>query len=585
LIRGEGDNALIIKDSITNDEVLDFVIDQNKESTRYYAARNKGVFKSINYGRTWRRVLTVDSTLNEMIKISQPSNDGTVLFKVDRKLFLGNNNSNAVRSINFPDNYAFGSDVGYRNPFGGRRGDWDNAVAIDPDNSKKLFVGMDKLGFSNDMDNSWYNIYPGHEDLHDIKFVNNDILVANDGGVFKLNKGIDYSFKNSKGELTRPTSLNTGLNTYQFYRVAINGNTAVGNADHNGIKFTENLNSENPNWKDVYSSGYGNNGLENDFVYKDIKNPNRYFVQFQAMNLLRLNIPYSAQNQGNDLFVFHNPNTDLNPYMRIQGGALNQQFNNLNYPIGTIAQDPRSSSNTMLIASHNSGNNTVNYSTNFSIKISRNSNLNPTGTTVNNCGDRNSRTFCYDQIGINNQTFPTWTESYNNGNTPIVSIAYSPDKNGKVYALDEFGKFLMNTDVDNTSNWEVKVNISLNTSETMRQLIVNQNNTSSLFAISHQRIFKSTNEGETWSALNFSLPATNKINSITQHHKNFETYFVATDRGVYYTKNSGDSWSKFGEQLPNAPIMQVFTEGKYLYAVSFGRGLWRVDLVSGNSLK
>ncbi len=78
--------------------------------------------------------------------------------------------------------------------------------------------------------------------------------------------------------------------------------------------------------------------------------------------------------------------------------------------------------------------------------------------------------------------------------------------------------------------------------------------------------------------LPFNLAPNSKINTITQHHKNFETYFIGTSRGVYRTTNSGLQWSLFGEDLPNVEIMQIFVESKFLYAVSFGRGLWRTDL-------
>jgi hypothetical protein len=57
-----------------------------------------------------------------------------------------------------------------------------------------------------------------------------------------------------------------------------------------------------------------------------------------------------------------------------------------------------------------------------------------------------------------------------------------------------------------------------------------------------------------------------------------------TERGVYFSTNSGDSWSLFCEGLPNAPTMQVFVESNYLYAVTFGRGLWRTYLLKKRQL-
>ncbi len=574
-VRGNGQSPIVNSQINQKKEILDFVIDRasKRQNVRYYAARNDGVYKSVDFGATWNRVLNRASS-NAMIKIAQPNNIGATVVKNGKQLFTNDSLAGRFRLLNTPpDSITSGgnSDIGYRNTFGGRTGDWNHAVAISPTNSEEIVYGSFRPYYSSNQGSTWTGVGFGHEDLHDIVYVNNDVLTATDGGIVKLTRS-------NNGNLVEGHQyINNGLNTYQFYRIAVNGNTAVGNADHNGIKYTENLNSENPDWEDVFHSGYGNNGLENDFVYKDIKNPNRYFVQFEALYFLRLQIPYL--NTSRDLFFLDHPDTPLNPFFRIQGGSLNQEFNNLNYPLGTIAQDPRDSVNTMLIAAHDSDNRTVDYSKTFSIKIAQNSDVNPEGIAVTKIRRSNPTRFSYDDNEMDNQLFPTWSESYANGSIPIVSIAYSSDENGKAYALDESGKLITNTNVDNSSNWLITGQITRgNSEETMRQLIVDQNNTTNLYAISHEHIYTSTNEGVTWVVLPFNLEPNSKINTITQHHKNFNTYFVGTSRGVYHTTNSGRQWSLFGEELPNAEIMQLFVEGKFLYAVSFGRGLWRTDL-------
>ena len=577
-VRGNGQNPIIHDDRTIDKEILDFVIDRNSErqNVRYYAARNDSVFKSIDYGRTWEHKL-IRTSSSAMIKIALPAKNGETVVKDGNQHFLLNDSPRGFVPLAAPDSVGFGSDVGYRNRFGGRNGDWHNAVAVDPDNTNRILVGLTHLESSDDYGRTFERFPYSHEDFHHIVYNGNHIFVANDGGVFQLNRNEDGSFNKKNGKLEGLINLNRGLNTYEFYRVAVSGKTAVGNADHNGIKYTQNLNSDEPIWEDVYGSGYGNNGLENDFVYKDLKSPDRFFVQFEGTHLLRLQIPYRAAD--NDLFFLSHPDTLPNPYIRIQSDALNQKYNNLNYPLGTIAQDPRDSIQTMLIASHDSDNRTVDYDTNFSIKIARNSDVNPSGIAVQKISRTNPSEFSYDRAEIENQTFPTWRISHNNGKIPIVSIAYSPIINKNevyAYALDESGKVLSKENPNTTEVWSTQGKIKIQKDETMRQLLVDYTNAKRLIAISHERIFVSNDAGSTWVNLDFDLTNENKINTIAQHPINPNTLFIGTDRGVYYNKRN--NWIKFGKNLPNAPVMQISIEGGALYATTFGRGLWRCSL-------
>ena len=39
--------------------------------------------------------------------------------------------------------------------------------------------------------------------------------------------------------------------------------------------------------------------------------------------------------------------------------------------------------------------------------------------------------------------------------------------------------------------------------------------------------------------------------------------------------DEGNIWSAYDVRLPNAPVGQMFRDGDFLYAVTYGRGLWR----------
>ncbi|MBT8061505.1 MAG: hypothetical protein KJO85_02405 [Gammaproteobacteria bacterium] len=573
-------------------EITDLVRDRSDEGVMYVAVRNEGVYRSTDAGYHWERILLRDPS--GMIKISRPALDGTVYVKDGaNRLFRGDAPSPSLDLIelehiacpnNDPGEKFCGecSDVGYRNPFGGHRNDWCHTIAVDPGNASTVIVGQTELFSSTDAGESWTTQRPGHEDHHDIEFVGDDLLIATDGGVMQAKL-------DEQGTVQFVRDLNNGLNTLQFFRMGVHGENAAGNADHNSIQYTMNLNAETPDWLEVEQSRYGGNSLEDDFVYPDIKNPNRFFVLFQRQQILRLNLPYVASN--GDLLVFGDPETCTNPFIRFYENNRNQEFNNLSYAVGTVAQDPRASSNTMLMSTFEESGNPINEQDIYRISISPNSHLNPTGGPLKKFGDPVCSTPNEYETPVKN--FPRWKISHNNKNVPIVSIAFSPQNDGSVYALDQSGKVLKKSEVNDVDgDWTVVGKVPAGQGEVMRQLLVNARGddtgratgpeTSSgvepLMAISQSDVYRSLNGGVGWVRLPFPLDSDNKINSITQHYKNVDRLFLATDRGVYESTNAGLNWHRFGIRLPNAPVMQIFVEAPFLYAVTFGRGLWRVDL-------
>ena len=60
------------------------------------------------------------------------------------------------------------------------------------------------------------------------------------------------------------------------------------------------------------------------------------------------------------------------------------------------------------------------------------------------------------------------------------------------------------------------------------------------------------------------------------------TWYVATDVGVYYTRDRGANWYNISEPLglPNTLVYQLEVSDGYLYASTFGRGVWRMTLNS-----
>lgn len=108
------------------------------------------------------------------------------------------------------------------------------------------------------------------------------------------------------------------------------------------------------------------------------------------------------------------------------------------------------------------------------------------------------------------------------------------------------------------------------------------------------KVFVSNDRGLTWSNISFDLPnvITKKVVSKSTNLGEFdEILFLATNIGVYYKLGSdSESWTKLGDNLPYVTVTDLdinYVTDK-LYASTFGRGLWEIELstlISGTDLK
>jgi hypothetical protein len=81
-----------------------------------------------------------------------------------------------------------------------------------------------------------------------------------------------------------------------------------------------------------------------------------------------------------------------------------------------------------------------------------------------------------------------------------------------------------------------------------------------------------------------ALPSTS-VNAVAFDPHNPEIYYAGTDIGVFVTTNGGATWQNLGAAgLPNVRVNDLWINpGKtFLYAATFGRGIWRIPLVGGS---
>ncbi|MCC6691358.1 MAG: hypothetical protein IT235_07475 [Bacteroidia bacterium] len=95
------------------------------------------------------------------------------------------------------------------------------------------------------------------------------------------------------------------------------------------------------------------------------------------------------------------------------------------------------------------------------------------------------------------------------------------------------------------------------------------------------KIMYSINGGASWEPFAQGLPET-PVYSLVYLRNSNDMLFAATDRGVYFRNASTTKWEPLPGNLPNVIVseLEINYHEKKLYAATYGRGLWSIDISS-----
>jgi photosystem II stability/assembly factor-like uncharacterized protein len=95
-------------------------------------------------------------------------------------------------------------------------------------------------------------------------------------------------------------------------------------------------------------------------------------------------------------------------------------------------------------------------------------------------------------------------------------------------------------------------------------------------------LYKTTDYGETWTPVMGNLPADKPVNVVVQDRKNANLLFAGTEQGVYVTIDGGKTWLPFKLNMPWVKVTDLVIHPREndLVVASYGRGVWVTDISS-----
>jgi photosystem II stability/assembly factor-like uncharacterized protein len=168
----------------------------------------------------------------------------------------------------------------------------------------------------------------------------------------------------------------------------------------------------------------------------------------------------------------------------------------------------------------------------------------------------------------------------------IVSLAESPLAEGLLYVGTDDG--LVQVSEDGGQNWrKVEKFPGVPEMSYVSRLEASAHDANTVYAAfdNHKTgdfkpyVLRSTDRGRTWKSISSNLPANHTTYAIVEDHVDRNLLFVGTEFGLWFTQNGGTSWMQLKGGLPTIAVRDLAIQKRKndLVVGTFGRGIYILD--------
>jgi photosystem II stability/assembly factor-like uncharacterized protein len=91
------------------------------------------------------------------------------------------------------------------------------------------------------------------------------------------------------------------------------------------------------------------------------------------------------------------------------------------------------------------------------------------------------------------------------------------------------------------------------------------------------KLMKTTDYGKTWTDITGNIPYGAYTRVVREDDKRKDLLFAGTETGIYISRNGGEHWEKFNLNLPVTPILDLMVKHDDLIVATSGRAFWVLD--------
>ena len=165
----------------------------------------------------------------------------------------------------------------------------------------------------------------------------------------------------------------------------------------------------------------------------------------------------------------------------------------------------------------------------------------------------------------------------------ITAISESPLKYGLLYVGTDCGRVSVTR--DGGKNWQ-EITAGLPYQKWVSRIVASQYEMGTVYLTQHGRfdddfapyVWVSRDFGRTWIDISKGLPL-GPVNVIKEDPVDRNILYVGTDLGVYISKDRGQSWQVLGGNLPSVYVhdLIIHPRDNVLVIATHGRGMWLLD--------
>jgi photosystem II stability/assembly factor-like uncharacterized protein len=492
--------------------VTDLLLDPSNPQIMYAAVGHifghpaNGVYKSLDAGQTWARLgggLPTTDLGRIALAISR-SNPSRLYALIAR--YCDERGANAFTLGAWRSDNAGASWTSIPVPSIQATYGWYLCVAsVSPTNPDTVFFGGLNLVRSTNAGASFTTVTPPHVDMHAVEWdAAGRLVVGDDGGVHRsTNLGTNWSARN------------VGLGLVQFYAGLSSHPTddvrIFGGTQDNGTNLRS---SDSQIWTRLL-------GGDGGWTQWDQTNPQRLYAEVQGTGSL-----YVSTNGGQS-------------WGGARAGIDSNDRNCFLPPYLMEPDDPQR----MIYATH---------------RIYRTSNGGGQWTPI--------------------------SADLTGGDGAIRAIAMSPVDPDTIYAATTDSRVLVST--DGGYNFTLVLTDAHGWPRVTRELWADSEDANTAYLAGARfgmpKVRRTRDRGQTWETLDGDLPDIPVNVVVADNRCNPPTLYAGTDAGVYRSRDDGYTWSRFGAGMPNASVIDLLLQpgrGRLLAATQ-GRGAWTIPLVA-----